>query len=211
MLQFYFTFRSFLPTLLDSRPGPVQDLPSKSLPYWKVSMGLLIKLLTNAKSSKSKPLEIGKSIVVVGGWYRYLFCCYGTYRAIVLFFFKPSYVAVTGLPQPQPTHALLMVKFARDILAKVPKVLKRLAPTLGPDTIGLAMRVGLHSGPVTTGVLRGEKARFQLFGDVSFIKLGLNALLRPLTNHPVPDLFRHVVFLLFESNRRLTLVRLHGR
>ena len=27
------------------------------------------------------------------------------------------------------------------------------------------MRVGLHSGPVTAGVLRGEKSRFQLFGD----------------------------------------------
>jgi hypothetical protein len=27
------------------------------------------------------------------------------------------------------------------------------------------MRVGLHSGPVTAGVLRGERARFQLFGD----------------------------------------------
>jgi hypothetical protein len=27
------------------------------------------------------------------------------------------------------------------------------------------MRVGMHSGPVTAGVLRGERARFQLFGD----------------------------------------------
>jgi len=27
------------------------------------------------------------------------------------------------------------------------------------------MRFGLHSGPVTAGVLRGEKCRFQLFGD----------------------------------------------
>ena len=27
------------------------------------------------------------------------------------------------------------------------------------------MRFGLHSGPVTAGVLRGERARFQLFGD----------------------------------------------
>lgn len=26
------------------------------------------------------------------------------------------------------------------------------------------MRFGLHSGPVTAGVLRGERARFQLFG-----------------------------------------------
>ena len=34
-----------------------------------------------------------------------------------------------------------------------------------PDTGDLSMRFGLHSGPVTAGVLRGEKSRFQLFGD----------------------------------------------
>ena len=27
------------------------------------------------------------------------------------------------------------------------------------------MRFGIHSGPVTAGVLRGDKQRFQLFGD----------------------------------------------
>lgn len=32
-----------------------------------------------------------------------------------------------------------------------------------PQDLGL--RVGLHSGPVLAGVLRGEKSRFQLFGD----------------------------------------------
>lgn len=37
--------------------------------------------------------------------------------------------------------------------------------TLGPDTGDLSMRFGLHSGPVTAGVLRGDKSRFQLFGD----------------------------------------------
>lgn len=37
--------------------------------------------------------------------------------------------------------------------------------SLGPGTSALTMRVGLHSGPVTAGVLRGEKSRFQLFGD----------------------------------------------
>jgi class 3 adenylate cyclase len=35
------------------------------------------------------------------------------------------------------------------------------------DTSDLALRIGLSSGPTTAGVLRGEKARFQLFGDVS--------------------------------------------
>jgi class 3 adenylate cyclase len=34
-------------------------------------------------------------------------------------------------------------------------------------TSDLALRIGLNSGPTTAGVLRGEKARFQLFGDVS--------------------------------------------
>jgi hypothetical protein len=33
----------------------------------------------------------------------------------------------------------------------------------------LAMRFGLNSGPTTAGVLRGEKSRFQLFGDVRLL------------------------------------------
>jgi hypothetical protein len=32
-------------------------------------------------------------------------------------------------------------------------------------TMNLALRFGLNSGPTTAGVLRGEKGRFQLFGD----------------------------------------------
>jgi hypothetical protein len=32
-------------------------------------------------------------------------------------------------------------------------------------TTALALRFGLNSGPTTAGVLRGEKGRFQLFGD----------------------------------------------
>ena len=34
-----------------------------------------------------------------------------------------------------------------------------------PDTTELELRVGIHTGQVTAGVLRGERARFQLFGD----------------------------------------------
>lgn len=75
------------------------------------------------------------------------------------------YVAVTGLPKAQPNHALQMCKFSRDVHAKMKKLTRKLESTLGPDTGNLAMRIGLHSGPVTAGVLRGEKARFQLFGD----------------------------------------------
>jgi class 3 adenylate cyclase len=75
------------------------------------------------------------------------------------------YVAVTGLPDPQQDHAIRMTKFARESLHKVTDLTHKLESTLGPDTGDLKMRFGLHSGPVTAGVLRGEKSRFQLFGD----------------------------------------------
>lgn len=75
------------------------------------------------------------------------------------------YMAVTGLPDPQDSHASIMVRFAYDCVVKMREVTKDLESELGPDTTELSMRVGLHSGPVTAGVLRGDRARFQLFGD----------------------------------------------
>jgi class 3 adenylate cyclase len=62
-------------------------------------------------------------------------------------------------------HAIVMAKFANDCLKKMHEVTKRLEVELGPDTTELGLRVGLHSGPVVAGVLRGDKSRFQLFGD----------------------------------------------
>jgi class 3 adenylate cyclase len=57
-----------------------------------------------------------------------------------------------------------MARFARDVLYKMNDLTKRLEVELGPDTGDLSLRVGLHSGQVTAGVLRGDKSRFQLFG-----------------------------------------------
>ena len=54
---------------------------------------------------------------------------------------------------------------AQDCMYKSYELTKKLELTLGPDTAELSMRFGLHSGPVTAGVLRGERSRFQLFGD----------------------------------------------
>lgn len=75
------------------------------------------------------------------------------------------YVAVTGLPKPQPLNAVIMSRFAAQCLVEMGQVCSKLTLQLGSDTGRLGLRVGLHSGPVTAGVLRGEKARFQLFGD----------------------------------------------
>jgi hypothetical protein len=50
-------------------------------------------------------------------------------------------------------------------VSKMHLLVHQLETQLGPDTADLRLRVGIHSGAVTAGVLRGDKARFQLFGD----------------------------------------------
>jgi class 3 adenylate cyclase len=75
------------------------------------------------------------------------------------------YVAVTGLPNPRKDHAVVMARFARDCMHRMHQLTRKLEVVLGPDTADLSMRFGMHSGPVTAGVLRGERSRFQLFGD----------------------------------------------
>eukprot|EP00538_Stauroneis_constricta_P006255 CAMPEP_0119548160 /NCGR_PEP_ID=MMETSP1352-20130426/2143_1 /TAXON_ID=265584 /ORGANISM="Stauroneis constricta, Strain CCMP1120" /LENGTH=768 /DNA_ID=CAMNT_0007593349 /DNA_START=72 /DNA_END=2378 /DNA_ORIENTATION=+ len=75
------------------------------------------------------------------------------------------YMAVTGLPHPQADHAVRMAKFASDCLDKIAQIVGDLTENLGDDTSKLTLRIGMHSGGVTGGVLRGDKSRFQLFGD----------------------------------------------
>jgi class 3 adenylate cyclase len=74
-------------------------------------------------------------------------------------------VAVCGLPSPRKDHAIVMARFARDCHAKMRELSHKLEVELGPDTADLCFRIGLHSGAVMGGVLRGDNARFQLFGD----------------------------------------------
>jgi class 3 adenylate cyclase len=75
------------------------------------------------------------------------------------------YLAVCGVPQYNKDHAIIMARFARACQHRSQQVFHSLGNTLGPDTVELGMRFGVHSGPVTAGVLRGDRARFQLFGD----------------------------------------------
>lgn len=57
-----------------------------------------------------------------------------------------------------------MAQFANECLTRMPSLCANLEKTLGPDTGDLGLRVGLHSGQVTGGLLRGKRSRFQLFG-----------------------------------------------
>lgn len=63
------------------------------------------------------------------------------------------YVAVVGIPDPRKDHAKLMARFANDILSSFKSIVRNLEVKLGPDTGDLDLRIGMHSGPVTAGVV----------------------------------------------------------
>ena len=75
------------------------------------------------------------------------------------------YVAASGLPEPNMKHAEVIAEFSRHCLSNFLKVVSKMEVNLGIGTADLGLRIGVHSGSVTAGVLRGEKSRFQLFGD----------------------------------------------
>lgn len=75
------------------------------------------------------------------------------------------YIAVTGIPDYQPDHAVIMCRFAQNCRFVLERVFQELDEVCGGDSANLSMRFGIHSGPVTAGVLRGKKSRFELFGD----------------------------------------------
>jgi len=90
-----------------------------------------------------------------------------------------TYVATSNLPEPRRGHALEMARFARDIMSRTHILVKKMEVSLGPDTTDLNLKIGIHAGPITAGVLRGDRARFQLFGDTIFTAQKLKATSAP--------------------------------
>jgi class 3 adenylate cyclase len=115
-----------------------------------------------AWSSQREPAQVFKLLETIYGAFDKAAMKRGVFKIETI---GDCYVAVAGLPEPREDHAVVMVKFAFECLLKMGELTKNLESTLGPGTADLAIRVGLHSGPVIGGVLRGERARFQLFGD----------------------------------------------
>jgi class 3 adenylate cyclase len=115
-----------------------------------------------AWSSERAPTEVFKLLETLYGAFDKIAKKYKVFKVETI---GDCYVAVTGLPTPQDAHAVAMCRFSSSCNTKMNQMMHILVEKLGPDTANLSMRFGLHSGPVTAGVLRGEKARFQLFGD----------------------------------------------
>ncbi len=115
-----------------------------------------------AWSSTREPTQVFTLLEAVYGAFDKIAARRGVFKVETI---GDSYVAVTGLPDPRKDHALVMAKFARDCRQRFQEMCASLESTLGPETSELGLRIGMHSGPVTAGVLRGQKSRFQLFGD----------------------------------------------
>lgn len=93
------------------------------------------------------------------------------------------WVGVVGVPEPQSNHSAIALLFARACIVRMRRVVRKLEVTLGPDTADLNIRVGINSGPVTAGVLKGDRARFQLFGDTVNTTARLESTGKPACIH----------------------------
>ena len=69
-----------------------------------------------------------------------------------------AYMAVAGLPQEQPDHALRAARMAVAMVRTVRDAAAQLGETL-------ELRVGLHTGPVVAGVIGRSKFSYDLWGD----------------------------------------------
>ncbi len=69
-----------------------------------------------------------------------------------------SYMAVAGVPSPEPNHAAAAAEAALEML----EVLKQVARAWQLD---LNLRIGLHSGPIVAGVIGERKFIYDLWGD----------------------------------------------
>ena len=79
------------------------------------------------------------------------------------------YIASAGVPYPQQDHAIVITVFAECCRQRAKELFIELSPKL--KTRNLGIRIGIHSGPVTAGVLRGDKARFDIFGGAQIFGL----------------------------------------
>jgi class 3 adenylate cyclase len=68
------------------------------------------------------------------------------------------YMVAGGLPRPDPDHLKRLTSAAIEMHAEAAKVRT-------PDGQPLALRIGMHAGPVTAGVIGQAKFAFDVWGD----------------------------------------------
>lgn len=84
-------------------------------------------------------------VETIGTWQHAKFCTC-THFKLSAHLTGDCYMAVTGVPEAQPLHAVNMVKFAFQCLEVMRDTTAQLAESLGEDTTKLELRIGYVSG-----------------------------------------------------------------
>ncbi len=69
-----------------------------------------------------------------------------------------AYMAVAGVPQPATDHALRLARMSQAMLQATEEV-------ASASRLALALRVGIASGPVMTGVIGATRLSYDVWGD----------------------------------------------
>jgi class 3 adenylate cyclase len=69
-----------------------------------------------------------------------------------------AYLAAAGLPEPRADHASAAARAALEMMEASRGI-------RGPSGFEIALRIGMHSGPVVAGVIGKNKFSYDLWGD----------------------------------------------
>lgn len=85
-----------------------------------------------------------------------------------------AYLAVCGMPTPNPDHAKVMVRVGRDFL-------KYLDMYNREKQKSWQVRIGMHTGPVVGGIVGHSRYLYDIFGDAVNTAARVQAAAQPMT------------------------------
>ena len=97
-----------------------------------------------------------------------------------------AYMAVAGLPDPNPDHCAAIAKMALGMIDRLGRVNSHFGWPL-------QIRIGIHSGPVVAGIIGTHRFIYDVWGDTVNVASRLEAYSMPNRIHVSQDTARHLV------------------
>ena len=97
-----------------------------------------------------------------------------------------AYLAVAGLPDPNPDHAAAIANMALGMIDRLERVNTQF-------DCPLQIRIGIHSGPLVAGIIGTHRFSYDIWGDTVNVASRLEANSLPNRIHASMDTARHLV------------------